>query len=1156
MDRSPMTSFPAFRTILFAALLFLLAAPAAALVHLPTGEFRETVEDLRVKIRHGHVVIARTWQADDLNKGLFRWHANPVWDDLTFTMDVIDGVPKTIHRAGARFERSGNGVYIFDRQYFIRPVKGDNDVLTGWRWSDRLGHWITYAADGRIAAYGDRNGTAVTFVRDPQQRIAELRDGANALALSYAWSGEQLTSIVDRAGRTVTYHYTGALLTSVTDVLGQTWSYGYTGGLLTTLTDPLDRTTTVTYNGHRAVRVIDPDGHATHYSYDYDRVTRAYTVVLRTPQNRRTERRYDADGRLRFEQVGDRVTSQMLKDGDFVELLTDERGGLTRTERDANRHPVKVVYPDGASTTSKHDGTFGKLLEHIDERGIQSTYTYDSAGRMTQQTEAAGTPQQRITTFTYDAHGQRLSETIKGVTPADDATTSYSYDAVGNIASLTDAEGRTTSFTHDVTGAVLTRTDARGHVWTNTLNAAGWTTAAADPLGHSTTIAFDAVGNRTSITDALNHTTTFVYDGNDRLVKTTDPLGGEVSTTYSPDGQRLTQTDAVGSTTTFAYDTDGRLTSITDPVGNVTALEYGTQNSGLAGLLVATDYPTYREEYKIDPRGRRTQTIQVLPATQDTMEVRLTTTTGYDAAGNRSATIDPAGRATLYRYDALSRLIETVDPEAGLTAYGYDVRDNLRTVTDANGHTHTFTYDRIGQVQTEARPMGAIIAYAYDPTGNLTQRVSPNGERRQYDYDHAGRKTDERHYPKDSDTPSQTIAYAYDARNALTSYTQTGDTHSAAAYVYDANGQKTEEIVTYGQGDDAFSHTMNTAYRPNGQKQSFTYPDATTVNYTYTANGLLQSTTLPGGGDIAWTAYEWQQPKQVVMPGAVRTVDYDALQRPTRIKSQAIGARHRTTPRRATSSWTTATPSTPPATSPSGKPKTAPTPTPTTRSTASSAPPRPQPCNKTPSDPEPDKLPVEAYTYDPVHNRLSSQHQPGPWTYNADNQLLQYGIGPDQHTFTYNPNGHTASEITGHPQTPTNTRAFLYNAAERLTEVKDNGQTIGTYQYDPFGRRIRKSTPQKVTWFAYEASQLIAESNENGSEVVIYGQNLWQNRAEIFWMRAGGETHLSHNEITFSTTRMTSVLGDFSWKEMHSSFGDARNIFCGHRFFDEIFRAV
>ena len=269
-------------------LLSLFAFPAPASVHLPTGEYRASATDLRVKVLGGEVVIERTWQADDLNKGEYRWHPNPAWDDLRFELDVIDGVPKTILRSGARFERGGNEIYIWQREYFIRAEKDAAGEVTGWRWYDRQGQWITYDAAGKIASYGDRNGLTVQFERDSSGKIARLRDANDALILTYAWNGDHIASLTDRAGRTVTYHYNGNHLTRVTDVLGHDWTYTYAGGLLTQITDPEDRTTTITYSGNRAVRVTDALDQQTNYSYDYDRVKREYTVVIRTPENRRT----------------------------------------------------------------------------------------------------------------------------------------------------------------------------------------------------------------------------------------------------------------------------------------------------------------------------------------------------------------------------------------------------------------------------------------------------------------------------------------------------------------------------------------------------------------------------------------------------------------------------------------------------------------------------------------------------------------------------------------------------------------------------------------------------------------------------------------------------------------------------------------------------
>lgn len=90
-----------------------------------------------MKVQGGEVVIQRTWQADDLNKGECRW-SNPAWDELRFELVMIDGVPKTIIRSGSRFERGGNEIDIWQREYFIRAEKDAAGATTVWRWYDRL----------------------------------------------------------------------------------------------------------------------------------------------------------------------------------------------------------------------------------------------------------------------------------------------------------------------------------------------------------------------------------------------------------------------------------------------------------------------------------------------------------------------------------------------------------------------------------------------------------------------------------------------------------------------------------------------------------------------------------------------------------------------------------------------------------------------------------------------------------------------------------------------------------------------------------------------------------------------------------------------------------------------------------------------------------
>ena len=275
------------------------------------------------------------------------------------------------------------------------------------------------------------------------------------------------------------------------------------------------------------------------------------------------------------------------------------------------------------------------------------------------------------------------------------------------------------------------------------------------------------------------------------------------------------------------------------------------------------------------------------------------------------------------------------------------------------------------------------------------------------------------------------------------------------------------------------------------------------------------------------------------MPGATRTLAYDALQRPIHIKSQAIGQGTHEAPagdlimdyrytydaagnitQRETEEGayqygydlidrlTNATP--------------------------------PQNLQQNPASPEADKLPVEAYSYDSVHNRLSSQHQPGLWQYNQDNQLQGYGIGTERRTYTYNANGHTQTEVTGDPATKT--REFIYNAAERLIEIKDNNQTIGQYQYDPMGRRIKKQTQEGTTWFLYADEGLIAELDQAGSPTRYYGwkpNGLWgtdplwlADKANNTW-----QTYLYQNDHLWTPQRLTDTQGEIQWSGRTKAFG-------------------
>ncbi len=115
---------------------------------------------------------------------------------------------------------------------------------------------------------------------------------------------------------------------------------------------------------------------------------------------------------------------------------------------------------------------------------------------------------------------------------------------------------------------------------------------------------------------------------------------------------------------------------------------------------------------------------------------------------------------------------------------------------------------------------------------------------------------------------------------------------------------------------------------------------------------------------------------------------------------------------------------------------------------------------------------TETYTYDKVGNRLSSLGVPA-LAYNSSNQLLSAQITPlVAANFTYDANGNTLTRSAGGLTTSNG-----WDFENRLTSVTLPG-TAGTvaFKYDPFGRRILRSSPATTRVFVYDGDNILEAS--------------------------------------------------------------------------------
>lgn len=1103
-------------TVLLMALLLACTQQAFALAYMmpqaqqvtyehtgPTfGAHRETVEDLRVKVLGGYVLVTRTWDEG-------RWHINRRWaplvEEFCSTGGPAEG-PCTLTRAGTRYPWATGSTYI----HSANPREAITKVDTGYRWEDRNGNWIDYDTNLRAVAYGDRTNVRVTLRYDASGRISGVFDHHDTQVLWYEYNGSDVSAVRDYSGRRIEYQGSAGKITRVRDVRGQDWTYTYEGERLKTKTDPAGRTITLVYapNGS-VISSLDQEGAGTYYKYEYDKNKREFYKQERTAGGVVTETWYDNHGELIRQTVGGQTVQSTAKDG-TTRTVTNRSGAVTQKQYDQWNNLTRTTHPDGATVTRTYDPIFSNLLTETDERGITTRYDYYPEGHVNhgllqRKTEAVGTPDQRITEYAYDAFGQLTSTKRLGDSRTAEAETVYTYDDFGNIATKRDPEGYTlTVLEVDALGNWERYRDPRGKVWQKTYDAAGNVLTETDPTNNITRYTYDAAGRLETVTDPGNNRLTYRYTLQGRVREIEDASTKSERYEYTADGNVQRHVDRGGVATEIEYDVQGRPHRFRDGAGNVITLEYYAEaptNEGGAGLVARIVFPTFTRELHYDRRDRVISQTDILGEHE-----RQITRYAYDAAGNLITKTDPANRATTYVFDNLGRTQTITDPLPAETRFVYDNRDNLREVVDGNDNpAFRYEYDRNDRVIAELRALGQRTDYTYDPAGNVETRIDAKNQKTRTVYDDAGRVDRIEYFNAANDaTPARSVELTEDFRGNITAWSEGSLSGSRA---YDHAGRLSSETIDYGPFSKSYSYTRDAAGRKTGLTQ-----DGATTTYAYDPAGKLLRIEVPGIGAVTVNAYQWTAPSRVTLPGGtVQQTTYDALLRPQTIRTEdpaqnalmnyvyaydAAGNIDSKATEHGVYGYGYDS---------------------LDRLTTVTAP---------PGD--------EAFTYDPVGNRLSADGFIGAWSYNENNELQGYGnVG-----YEYDSNGNTTRKTQGGIQQ----LRLVYDHSDRLVEARNaSDQVVGQYTYDPFGRRLYKEANGTRTYFLYAEEGLIGEYDLSGSLIRSYGyhpDSMWT--TDPIFLKTPTDTYFYQNDHMGTPQQITDRSGAVVWSAQYKSFGEAQ----------------
>jgi RHS repeat-associated protein len=467
---------------------------------------------------------------------------------------------------------------------------------------------------------------------------------------------------------------------------------------------------------------------------------------------------------------------------------------------------TRVTDNIGRQTSYEYD-TSGRLTQATDPNGGITTYAYDAAtSRMTSVQEprynAGEINQPKVVNEYYTAaDGTNLNGRVKKQTYADGSNYQFAYqfDAAGKVTQtdVTNGRGyiRRLEYTDD--GFIARETRALGqpeqHTIVNTRDSTtNLLTSATDALNRTTAYEYDTAGNRTKVTHMAGTPeatiTQYTYIGNNQIASITDPLGRTTQFTYDAKGNLTKATDANNNSTTYVYNTAGQLAQITNALGKTTRLNYSN------GSLVQI----------IDPLNRN-----VILA--------------HDAVGRTLSTTDDLANTYSANYDALDQLTHEQNPMNQGISYTYDVNGNLKQVTDAKGNTHPFTYNSRNSLATEKDPLGKTETYQYDVQRNLIQKTDRKGQTTQYTYDGLNRLTQITY------ADNSTISYTWDKGDRITQIVDSQN--GTITNTWDNLDRLTQQTTPKG--------TVSYTYYANGLRHTMTVANQPTLTYTYDAGNRL-----------------------------------------------------------------------------------------------------------------------------------------------------------------------------------------------------------------------------------------------------------------------------------------------------------------------------